>query len=59
MRLSDCPPNSYYEPPTYSVPRCPVCGEETDEYLKDRFGEIVGCRECIIFVSAWEDDGDE
>ena len=35
------------EPP---VPHCPVCGAECDTAYKDRFGEIVGCDNCM-FVS--------
>lgn len=42
------------EPPVYTVPECPVCGGETDRLLRDRWGDIVGCSECIEEVDAWE-----
>lgn len=43
---------------------CPICGGETDEFYKNRDGEIVGCFNCIERVDAWEcveptDDYDE
>ena len=42
------------EPPAYSCPRCPVCGEEADSYYKDKWGNIVGCPECVQEVTSWE-----
>lgn len=42
------------EPPAYSCPRCPVCGEEADSYYKDKLGNIVGCPECVQEVTSWE-----
>lgn len=42
------------EPPAYTCPRCPVCGEETDSYYKDKWGNIVGCPECVQEVTSWE-----
>lgn len=54
MRLTDCPPASYFEPRPYQIPVCPMCGEETDELVLDRYGDVCGCRECISFVSAWD-----
>lgn len=41
------------EPPAYSCPRCPVCGEEAGSYYKDKWGNIVGCPECVTEVDAW------
>ena len=46
------------------TPVCPVCGEEADEFYKNKDGEIVGCFNCITKVDAWEcvseeDDYDE
>jgi hypothetical protein len=38
------------------IPVCPVCGETCSEWVKDFNGDIVGCRECIKFVDAWEED---
>ena len=43
------------EPKDYKVPRCPVCGEETDALYKNIYGEIVGCDVCIRTVDAWEE----
>ena len=42
------------EPPAYTFPRCPVCGEEADSYYKDKWGNIVGCPECVQEVTSWE-----
>lgn len=42
------------EPPAYTCPRCPVCGEETDSFYKDKWGNIVGCQECVQEVTSWE-----
>lgn len=42
------------EPPDCNVPLCPVCNGETDKLLRDRWGDIVGCPECVKEVNAWE-----
>lgn len=49
---------SGYAHPQPSVPRCPECGEETDEFYKNSHGEIVGCECCIHLVDAWDEDDD-
>lgn len=51
MRLTIEPP---VEPPEYTCPRCPVCDAETDKLLRDRWGNIVGCLECVQEVTSWE-----
>lgn len=41
-------------------PVCPVCGKECDTfYRQGRYGDIVGCDECIYQSDAWEDMEDE
>ena len=42
----------YDEP---ECPCCPMCGAETDTFLKNEEGEIVGCEECIYRVDAWDE----
>lgn len=42
------------EPPDYEVPHCPVCGQECEVIYKNRYGEIIGCDDCIDAVDAWE-----
>lgn len=42
-----------------SYPICPECGEETDEFLKDRLGDVIGCPNCIKSVDAWEETDGE
>lgn len=37
-------------------PRCPVCGELCETLYKDRYGDIVGCDECITTLNAWEEN---
>ena len=54
MRRNCDPPPSYYEPPEPKTYYCPVCGEETDTYYKDKDGVIVGCDSCIVPVEPWE-----
>lgn len=41
------------EPPAYTCPICPVCGEEADTLYKDRQGNVIGCTACITEVDAW------
>lgn len=53
--------NPYYEPERpvepkdEPLPRCPVCGAETDTFYKNEDGGIVGCDECIRAVDAWDE----
>ena len=47
-------PERPLEPKDYDLPVCPVCGEETDTYYKNKDGVIVGCEFCIDAVDAWE-----
>ena len=42
------------EPPFEPVPICPVCGAETDTYYCDKYGDIVGCSECIETQDAYD-----
>lgn len=42
------------EPPPYQVPECSVCGAETDRIYQDKWGNIVGCPECVKEVDAWD-----
>lgn len=37
------------------VPRCPICGAETDTFYKGYYEDIVGCSECVESVDAWEE----
>lgn len=41
-------------PPSETPPRCPVCGEETYELVRDRYGDTVGCLACVDVVNAAE-----
>lgn len=36
------------------MPVCPVCGEEAETLYRNRFGEIVGCDECIDTILAYD-----
>ena len=40
---------------------CPVCGKECDTIYKDRFGDEVGCENCIETMDAgeWYDEKKE
>lgn len=54
-------PERPLEPPDYKVPRCPVCGEETYLIFIDKYGDVVGCEECITTRNAyeWQEEQDE
>lgn len=41
-------------PPEEPMPICPVCGAETDTFFQDKYGDIVGCDECIKRLDAWD-----
>lgn len=41
-------------PDDEKTPICPVCGEECETIFKDRYGQIVGCSECIEQFDPWE-----
>jgi rubredoxin len=40
------------------TPRCPVCGEETWELVRDRWGDTVGCLACVDVFNAAEGSED-
>jgi hypothetical protein len=42
-------------PPEPPMPRCPICGEETDTFYRNKDLDIVGCDECVTTVDAWEE----
>lgn len=33
---------------------CPVCGETCETIYYDKFGEMVGCENCVTRKDAWE-----
>lgn len=40
---------------TERIPTCPVCGEECEDYYRDRTTlEILGCENCIEKISAYD-----
>ena len=47
------PPPSYYEPEETPPPVCPICGQETDTFRMDFYGDIIGCDRCVKDVDAW------
>ena len=46
------------DPPVYDykIPCCPLCGEECETIFFDRFGDLVGCDNCITTKDAWDVD---
>lgn len=40
------------EPPVTRMPRCPVCGGETWNLLRDREGSVFGCPDCVEVLNA-------
>lgn len=46
--------HDYPSPPEYTVPVCPVCGEECDRIYRNKNREIIGCDNCIYEQDAWE-----
>lgn len=44
-----------YEPNEHEMPRCPVCGAETNDFFRSYAGQgIVGCTECVCRIDAWD-----
>ena len=43
-----------YPEPQKPMPVCPVCGAETDTFVVNRDGQVVGCDECCQDKDAWE-----
>lgn len=44
----------YGGPPEESgIVRCPVCGEECEDYYLDEAGNVIGCESCVRRVDAW------
>ena len=41
-------------PPEEPMPECPVCGAETDTFYRDKWGNIVGCEDCVDTVNAFD-----
>lgn len=43
-------------PPVQPLPICPCCGQETDTFFRDVYGNIVGCDNtgCLTAVDAWD-----
>ena len=35
-------------------PRCPICGDECEAIYWSKFGEVVGCDECLTKQDAYE-----
>lgn len=48
-----------YTEPKQVVPICPVCGKECETYYFDRYGDIIGCDECITYGDAIEYQSEE
>ena len=43
------------EPVEEDMPRCPICGEETETLYRDAcLGTIIGCDNCIEVVNAYD-----
>ena len=45
---------NYPDAPEYEVPHCPVCGQECEVLYRNRYGEVIGCDDCVESVDAWE-----
>jgi len=43
-----------HEPPEGDMPRCPVCGAETDTLYRNKEYEIAGCDHCLTYIDAWD-----
>lgn len=43
------------EPPAEEpLPICPVCGQETDTFKLNFYGEVCGCDLCVVSKDAWD-----
>ena len=45
-------------PPERKELRCPVCGGLTNELVRDRWGDTVGCPDCVELYNAADDTQD-
>ena len=54
MEATGYPP--WIDPNGDNDPICPMCGEICDTVYKNKYGEIVGCGECVTSHDAWEED---
>lgn len=52
--IRDAEMNGY---PSEPLPKCPICGEETDTYYVDMAGDVVGCDNCVKAKDAWDYQG--
>lgn len=39
-------------------PVCEICGRECSEFFFNKWGDFVGCDECVKIVDAWEEVSD-
>ena len=60
MNIPDCPVIANMERTGYpngkepQYPQCPVCGAESDTFYADRYGDVMGCDDCVEKRDAWE-----
>ena len=57
MKISDHPDIRERERngvPAADVCVCPICGEECETIYKDKWGNVLGCEECVEVCDAWE-----
>ena len=47
------------DPPEQSMPVCPICGEECEEFYFDNDGKICGCENCVSVKKAVEYEEEE
>lgn len=56
--IRNCELYGYPDGPEKEMPRCPICGEQCNDFYKNKKEqEIVGCENCIkIFSSYYFED---
>ena len=47
-------PERPLDPPEWTGPQCPKCGESCELLYRDIYGAIVGCERCVDRLNAYD-----
>ena len=42
------------EPDEIPIPRCPICNEETNTFIRGYWGDIIGCDNCTEEIDSYD-----
>ena len=49
--IDECDCCGLCQPP---IPKCPICGEECEDFYRNGFETVIGCENCIEKVESYE-----